>query len=79
MACGVNGVDLAVMHLVRGHQADARMMMILVVPVEEGTAEASGVLDAAEAFRETRLIFQGFEDGVDGPKPASVCHDTGRE
>jgi hypothetical protein len=54
-------------------------VMVLIIPVDEMPAEASGVLDAAEAFRETRLIFQGFEDGVDGPKPASVCHDTGRE
>ena len=37
------------------------MVMVLVVPVEELSAEAFGVLDAAEARREARLIFQGFE------------------
>ena len=58
---GVNGVDLAVMHLVRGHQADPGMVMVLVVPIEEAAAEASGVLDAAEALGEARLILQGFE------------------
>ena len=49
------------MHLVRGHQADAGVMMVLVVPVEEAAAEAPGVLDAAEALWEAWLIFQGLE------------------
>jgi len=57
----MHGVDLAVMHLVRGHQADPAMVMVLVVPVEEGAAEASGILDAAEAFGKARLILQGLE------------------
>ena len=57
----MDGVDLTVVHLVRGHEADPGMVMVLVVPVEELTAEASGVLDAAEAFREARLILQGLE------------------
>ena len=37
------------------------MVMVLVVPVEELTAEASGVLDAAEAFWEAWLVLQRFE------------------
>ena len=44
LASGVNGVDLAVMHLVRRHQPDACMVVVLVVPVEERAAEASGIL-----------------------------------
>jgi hypothetical protein len=31
LARGVDGLDLAVMHLVRGHEADPGVMMILVV------------------------------------------------
>jgi len=58
---GVNGVHLAVMHLVRGHEADPGMVMVLVVPIEEAAAETPGVLDATEAFREPRLIFQRLE------------------
>jgi len=34
--------------LVGGHQADARMMMVSIVPAEKVTTEALGVLDAAE-------------------------------
>ncbi len=49
------------MHLVRRHEADAGVMLVLVVPVEERTTEAPGVLDAAEALRKVRLILQGFE------------------
>jgi len=54
----MDGVGLAVMHLVRGHQADADVMVILVVPGAEAAAEGPGVLDAAETFRELRLVFQ---------------------
>jgi hypothetical protein len=39
------------------------MVMVLVVPVEEGAAEASGILDAAEAFGKARLILQGLDMG----------------
>jgi len=47
LASRVNGVDLAVMHLIRGHQADPGMVMVLVVPVEEPATKAPGILDAA--------------------------------
>ena len=57
----MNGIDLAVMHLVRSHQPDPGMAMVPVVPGEEVPAEASGVLDAAEAFGKARLIFQRLE------------------
>ena len=61
LASGVDGIDLTVMDLVWGHKADAGVMVVLIVPVEEAAAEASGVLDAAEAFGELRLVFEGFE------------------
>src|SRR3954463_7404513 len=35
LARGVDGIDLTVMDLVRGHEADAGVMVVLVVPVEE--------------------------------------------
>ena len=61
LAGGVNGIGLAIMHLVGRHQADSGMVMVLVVPVEEAAAEASGILDAAEAFWEAWLILQRLE------------------
>jgi hypothetical protein len=70
---GVNGVDLAMVRLVRGHEADPGMVMVLVVPVEELPAETSGVLDAAEAPWEARLIFQGFEMAFGERVVVDVC------
>src|SRR5471032_194133 len=61
LACRVDRVDLAVMDLIGRHQAEAGMMVILIVPAEKAPAECLGVLDAAEALGELRLIFQGFE------------------
>ena len=49
---------LAVMDLVWCYQANAQMVMLLVVPVEEGPAEVFGVLDAAELLGELGLIFR---------------------
>ena len=57
----MNGFNLAVMHLIRGHEADPGVVMVLVVPLEERAAETSGILDAAEAFGEARLVFQRLE------------------
>jgi hypothetical protein len=34
------------------------MVMVLTVPIEKAAAEAFGILDAAEALREARLILQ---------------------
>ena len=39
LAGGIDGVGLAIMHLIWRHQADADMMMILIIPVEEASAE----------------------------------------
>ena len=50
LARRVDGIGLAIMHLVRGHQADPGMAMVAVIPVEEGAAEASCVLDASEGL-----------------------------
>jgi hypothetical protein len=61
LARGVDGLDLAVMHLVRGHEADPGVMMILVVPVEELAAEGPGIGDAAKAAGKARLVLQGLE------------------
>ena len=58
---GMDSVDLAVVHLVGRRQADAGMVMVLIVPLEEAATERLGVLDAAEALRKLRLIFHGFE------------------
>ena len=58
---GMDGVDLAVMHPIRGHRSDPGVVAVLVVPGEELTAEAPGILDAAEALWEARLIFQSFD------------------
>ena len=58
---GMDGVGLAVMHLVRGHQADTDVMVILVVPGEEAAAEGPGILDTAETSGELRLVFQSLE------------------
>ena len=57
----MNCIGLAVVHLVWSHQADPGVMMILIVPVEEAAAEAFGVLNAAEAFGEARLVLQRLE------------------
>ena len=57
----MNEIDLAVMYLIRCHQADPGVVMVLVVPVEELTAEALGIFDAAKAFGKPRLVFECFK------------------
>ena len=61
LAGGMDLVGQTVVDLVGGHQADAQMVMVLVVPVEEGAAEGLGVLDGAEPLGELGLVFQGLE------------------
>jgi hypothetical protein len=61
LAGSVDCVGLAVMHLIGRHQADAGMVMLLIVPIEEAAAERLGILDAAEAPWKLRLVFHGFE------------------
>jgi len=73
LARGVNGIDLAIVHLIRGHQADPGMVMVLIVPVEECAIENSGVLDAAEEFGKARLILQGLEVAFGEGLSLDVC------
>ena len=54
-------ISLTVMHLIGGHQADASVVMLLIVPVEEAAAERLGILGASEALWELGLVFHGFE------------------
>ena len=61
LAGGMDDVSLAVMHLVGRHQSNTDVVVILVVPGEEAAAEGPGILDAAEALGELRLVFQGLE------------------
>ena len=61
LAGGIDQFGLAVMDLIGCHQANTQMVMVLVVPVEEGPAEAPGVFDATEALWELRLVFQRLE------------------
>ena len=55
----VDLVGLTVMDLVWRHQADASMMMILIIPIEEDAAERLCVLDAAEPARKLGLASRG--------------------
>jgi len=57
----VDCISLTVMHLIGRHQADASVVMLLIVPVEEAAAERLGILDTAEALWELGLVFHGFE------------------
>ena len=50
--------------LIGRHQADACVMMVLVIPSEEATAECAGLVDGLEPSWELRLIFQRLEVGL---------------
>jgi hypothetical protein len=52
-------VGLAVVDLIRRHQADPGVVMILVIPIEEGAAERLCVLDTAEPLRKLGLASRG--------------------
>ena len=51
LASCIDFIGLTVMDLVWRHQADAGMVMILIIPIEEAAAECLCVLDAAEPLR----------------------------
>ena len=57
----VDGIDLAVVHLIGRHQADPDVVMVLVVPAKIVAGETPGILDAAEALGELRLVLEVFE------------------
>ncbi len=65
--CGLSGsIDrfgLSVVDLVRRHQTDTGVMMVLVVPCEEPAAERARLLYGCEVLGKLGLIFQGFEMG----------------
>ena len=56
-----DGWGLTMMEGSRGEEADAGVVMFLVVPVEEVYGEDTGVLDRAEARREGWPVLQGAE------------------
>ena len=53
-----------VLHRRRSHQADARVAMLVVVPVEECPAEEMGVFDRLEASRELGSVLERPEVGL---------------
>ena len=62
------------MHGGRRHQPNAGVAMLAVVPGEEPLAEDTGVLEAAEACREVRPVFQCLELGL---RKGVVIEDLG--
>lgn len=52
---------LAVVNHGRSHQTKTRMVVLVLVPLEEGLTEAAGIFDGAEAIREAWAVFQGAE------------------
>jgi hypothetical protein len=48
------------MHLIGRHQADASVVMLLIVPVEEAPAERLGILDTAESALGTGVGISWF-------------------
>ena len=55
----VDLVGLTVVDLVWRHQADASMVVILIIPIEEAAAEGLRILDAAEPLRKLGLASRG--------------------
>jgi hypothetical protein len=47
------------MHLIGRHQADASVVMLLIVPVEEAAAERLGILNTAETLWELGSLLSG--------------------
>jgi hypothetical protein len=45
----------------RGQQADAGMMVLTIIPREEGLAEGAGIFNRAKPLRELGAILQGLE------------------
>ena len=55
---GLTGVDSD-----RGHQSQAGVPMVVVVPLKEIIGPVSGIWQGAEAVRVAGAIFKGFELG----------------
>jgi len=61
LAVFADGRALSGMDLPGCHQADAAVMMFVVVPLEEPNAERARILNRAEPFRKGRAIFHRLE------------------
>ena len=61
LAMSGDGWRLTVMQGRRSEEADARVVVLFVVPVEELDGKSTGVLDIAEAGLEARSILNGVE------------------
>ena len=59
----VKGVGLPEVDLVGRHQADACVMVVLVIPGCEPSAKGASLVDGLEPFGELWLILQGLEVG----------------
>jgi hypothetical protein len=61
----------SVMDLGRGVEPDARMAVVVVVPVEEPSTVSVGVFEGAEVLREVGPVLEGpemaFDERVDAP------------
>src|SRR3546814_20231808 len=68
LASGSDGGVAAVVDVGGGVEPDAGVAVVVVVVSEEPVAERAGVVDAGEALRERRGVFQslelGFAEGV---------------
>jgi hypothetical protein len=66
----MHGVDLTVMHLVRRHEADPGMVMVLVVPVKEAKSITKQAM--AQALRTSRSQVDRLLD----PENASIYQSS---
>jgi len=57
----MDGLGLTEVDLVGCHQANACVMMVLIIPGEETAAERAGIIDGVEPFGKLGLIFQRLE------------------
>ena len=61
---GMDGLSRAVVDAVRGHVADARVLMLVVVPGKELLTEGACIGQATKARREVGAVLQGLELGL---------------
>jgi len=59
----MDGVGLTEVDLVGCYQANACVMVVLIIPSEEAAAERAGFVDGFEPFGKLWLIFQCLEVG----------------
>jgi hypothetical protein len=61
---GMDGLSRAVVDAVWGHVADARVLMLVVLPGEELLTEGACIGQATEARGEVSSVLQGLELGL---------------